>query len=80
MSRITGIILCEGETDQVLISSYLGAVRDWKYFPFKNPPLPKESTRWFRNENDDLLGFWLVEGNSFARHYTIVWHVSAFLA
>lgn len=45
MSQIKGIVLCEGETDQVLISSYLGAVRGWKYFRYKNPPFAKEPIR-----------------------------------
>lgn len=66
MSQIKGIVLCEGETDQVLISSYLGAARGWKYFRYKNPPFAKEPIRWFKNKRDELLGFWVVEGNSFA--------------
>jgi hypothetical protein len=66
MNRIKGIILCEGETDQVLMSAYLGKVRGWEYFRNRNSPLPQEPIRWFKNERDDLLGFWLVGGSSFA--------------
>lgn len=67
MRRVKGIILCEGETDLVLISSYLGKVRGWKYLKYKNPPLADETVSWYGNDHEEILGIWPVGGNSFVK-------------
>ena len=59
------IILCEGETDQILIGSYLEKIGKWKYFKGKNLPFHKESINWFTNSEEDFLGIWQVGGNNF---------------
>jgi hypothetical protein len=59
------IILCEGETDQILIGSYLEKIGKWTYFKGKNLPFHKESINWFTNSEEDFLGIWQVGGNNF---------------
>ena len=66
MKQVKGIILCEGETDQVLISSYLGKVRGWTYSRYKNSPFPDDPVEWFKNELGEVLGIWPVGGSSFS--------------
>ena len=54
------IILCEGETDAVLLSYYLGKVSGWKFCK-KAPaniairPAFDQSANWYENGDDRLL-------------------------
>ncbi len=59
-------ILCEGETDQILVGYYLKKVEGWNYS--HNPdkvPFKKENINWFVKDKD-LLGLWAVGGNDFS--------------
>ncbi len=55
------IILCEGETDAILLSYYLGKVASWEFC--KKPPAniaikpdtPTQSANWYANGDDRLL-------------------------
>ena len=55
------IILCEGETDAILLSYYLGKVAGWKFC--KKPPANiaikpdtfEQSANWYENGDDRLL-------------------------
>ena len=55
------IILCEGETDAILLSYYLGKVAGWKFC--KKPPVNiaikadafEQSVNWYENGDDRLL-------------------------
>ena len=42
------IILCEGETDQILLGYYLSEVSSWAFFKFKESPFPEEEVNWFK--------------------------------
>ena len=68
MKKVKGLILCEGETDQVLISSYLEQVEEWRFFRYKDSPFPKDRVTWYKKpEPDDaILGVWQVGGHDFA--------------
>lgn len=66
MKRVKGIILCEGETDQVLISSYLERVEGWGYFHNKNSLFPGERVTWYKKQGDEILGVWQIGGHDFA--------------
>lgn len=62
---IDGLILCEGETDQALLSYYLGRVRGWKYSRLKNVPFPTERICWYKDTNNRVMGIWAAGGNDF---------------
>lgn len=55
------LILCEGETDAILLSYYLGKVAGWKYSP--KPPqnlsiqatAQNEAVNWYKKDGDYLL-------------------------
>ena len=55
------LILCEGETDAILLSYYLGKVAGWKFC--KKPPADiaikpdtfEQSANWYENGDDRLL-------------------------
>ena len=55
------LILCEGETDAILLSYYLGKVAGWKYSP--KPPqnlsiqatAQNEAVNWYKKDEDYLL-------------------------
>lgn len=59
------VILCEGETDQILIGSYLEQIGNWNYLKDRKLPFTKESINWFVNSENDFLGIWQVGGNDF---------------
>lgn len=55
------LILCEGKTDAILLSYYLGKIAGWKFVK-KGPsglaiqqPNDNESISWYKKENDYLL-------------------------
>lgn len=60
------VILCEGETDQILIGSYLEQIGNWNYSKNRKLPFTKESINWFVNSENDFLGIWQVGGNDFS--------------
>lgn len=62
---IDGLILCEGETDQALLSYYLGRVRGWKYIRLKDMPFPTERICWYQDANNRVMGIWPVGCNDF---------------
>ena len=55
------LILCEGETDAILLSYYLGKVAGWQFC--KKPPKDiaikpdsfQESVNWYEKDDDRLL-------------------------
>lgn len=55
------VIMCEGKTDAILLSYYLGKVYGWKFI--NQPPkgceikddVPEESLSWYKNNSDYLL-------------------------
>lgn len=63
--NIAGVILCEGETDQVLISSYLEQVAGWKHLRNKRLPVFAEGFEWYRRDSGRLLGIWPVGSHEF---------------
>ena len=64
--KIKGMILCEGETDQVLIGYYLKSISGWKFSKKeKEVPFTEAPVYWYRNAKEELLGIWNVGGNNF---------------
>lgn len=63
---VDNIILCEGETDQVLIGSYLCNVSNWVFFKYKESPFPVEEVCWYRR-GEEILGIWQVGGRDFSQ-------------
>ena len=66
------IILCEGETDQILLGCYLGQIGDWEFFKGNNMPFSENPVNWFRNPENSILGIWQVGGNDFSDAVTKV--------
>ena len=57
--KIVGLLLCEGNTDQILIGSYLESVSSWTYCDnIKNNPFVKENINWYINKSGEFLGIW----------------------
>lgn len=61
------LILCEGETDQVLIGLYLEALGGWKFKKTDKPLYKENEIVWYSGKNQSVLGIWRVEGNDFSR-------------
>ena len=59
------IILCEGETDQILLGYYLSQLDGWEFFSNKETPFPGETVNWFQKDKIDVLGIWQVGGCDF---------------
>lgn len=63
------VILCEGQTDAILLSYYLGRVYDWK--PLKRQPTncfitvdsQNQDVNWYKKADDELL-ICAVDGNT----------------
>ena len=65
MSNVYYLLLCEGVTDQILISYYLGYVSGWKYSNLKDVPFADyKQLAWYQRDNH-IMGIWPVGGNSF---------------
>jgi len=69
----TNFILCEGVTDQILISYYLIHQSGWTYFKLnhnkKNINIARindSAIDWY-SRGDDYLGIWPVGGNNFSK-------------
>ncbi|WP_156094542.1 DUF3226 domain-containing protein [Butyrivibrio sp. WCE2006] len=68
MMKIKSLIICEGNTDQILIGSYIENTTDWKYQKtFKNNPLPKESVNWYINGKSEYIGILDNGSDNFTR-------------
>lgn len=64
--QIKGIILCEGASDQILISSYLINEKGWKFIKQrKDFPFPEKEILWHVNAQGGYLGIWQIGGNAF---------------
>ncbi len=69
------IILCEGITDAILISYYLGEVSNWEYVKAKNAPFEKfsDNINWYKTQNDYYCAIWSVGSHDFAKAiYSII--------
>ena len=68
MKKYSSLILCEGETDQALIGSYLEATSGWKYQKKGNGyPFQEENVNIYLKDNSDALGIWQIGGNDFIK-------------
>ena len=65
MNKDNRIILCEGETDQLLLGKYLESVSGWRFFHNKKSLFPKERISWYKKSERGNLGIWAVGGNNF---------------
>ena len=66
MMYINGIILCEGDSDQVLLGSYLSKIMDLEFYRLTDKnPFPEEKIFWYHNKNDKIIGIWNVGGCNF---------------
>ena len=71
----TNFILCEGVTDQILISYYLIYQGGWKHLDNKKnvtiAHINDNRIEWYSREND-YLGIWPVGGNNFSKQLEII--------
>lgn len=65
--RNINMILCEGETDQVLMGAYIMRTTNWEWWKLKDPPFSKQGIAWYKDKNDSerVMGIWLMGGNDF---------------
>ena len=67
MRKFQNLILCEGETDQALIGSYLEATAGWSYLKKKSDfPFQEEKISAYQKGEINTLGIWQVGGNDFS--------------
>lgn len=64
---IKGMILCEGATDQILISAYLMKEKGWEFINVRKDKFPfsDKGLFWYENERGEYLGIWQISGKSF---------------
>ena len=64
---IKGMILCEGATDQILISAYLMKEKGWDFIKTRKDSFPfsDKDLFWYENECGEYLGIWQINGKSF---------------
>ena len=68
MKKYRSLILCEGETDQALIGSYLEATAGWAYLKKTSDyPFQGERICAYKKDESNALGIWQVGGNDFSR-------------
>lgn len=66
MKHIKGIVLCEGDSDMVLLGSYISQIKKSTYMKqFEENPFPGEKISWYSDESDNVIGIWDVGGNNF---------------
>lgn len=69
MRKYNNLILCEGETDQALIGSFLENTSGWHFLKgtreTREFPFQEESIWSYKKDNGDTLGIWQVGGNNF---------------
>ena len=64
-NSIKALILCEGETDQILIGSYMEGTGNWKYVMEGMKEFPGEKILCYRKQNGQRIGIWKAGGCSF---------------
>ena len=64
---IKGMILCEGASDQMLLSAYLTQEKGWIFIKNGKDSLPFSDKEifWYTKECKDYLGIWRVNGKAF---------------
>lgn len=73
MKKYRSLILCEGETDQALIGSYLEATAGWVYLK-KTSDFPFQGERIcaYQKDESNTLGIWQVGGNDFSHAIDVI--------
>ena len=70
-NNIKHIILCEGNTDAILLGYYLEKISDWQYLEVKYASFVKfsSSINWYKNNNQqkEFCAIWSVNGCDFTR-------------
>lgn len=73
MEKYRNLILCEGETDQALIGSYLEATAGWGYLKKKSDfPFQEEKISAYQKDENNTLGIWQVGGNDFSHAIDVI--------
>lgn len=63
---IKGLILCEGNSDQILLGQLLQKRKNWKFVKkLNNAPFNNQNIAWYKNTAEDLFGIWYVGGSNF---------------
>lgn len=62
---IKGLILCEGNSDQILLGQLLQKRKNWKLKKnLNNAPYVEQNIAWYENTAKELFGIWYVRGDS----------------
>ena len=71
MKKYNSLVLCEGETDQALIGSYLEATNGWSFLELnKGFPFQSEMITKYQRNDGRTLGIWPIGGNDFNKTVT----------
>ena len=66
------LILCEGNTDQILIGSYIENTTNWKYVSaMKSKPFEEKDINWYQ-KGSDFLGIWECGGYLFKQQIELI--------
>ena len=73
MKKYRSLILCEGETDQALIGSFLEATAGWVYLKkISDFPFQGEKICAYQKDENNTLGIWQVGGNDFSHAIDVI--------
>jgi len=76
MIPIRGLILCEGESDQVLLGAYLAKQLNLTFKKrLKTNHFEEEPISWYMDENNRLIGIWNVGGTNFVAAVQKIMHL-----
>ena len=67
MNNIEAMILCEGETDQILLGLYLEGTSNYSYFANHeyDKMFSSKSINWYKDNEKRIIGIWDNGGNQF---------------
>ena len=67
MKHIKGIVLCEGDSDQVLLGTYLAAVKNMTFVKqIGDNTFAEERVIWYSDRFNQYIGIWNVGGHDFS--------------
>lgn len=72
---IKGLILCEGNSDQILLGQLLQKRKNWKFIKkLSTAPFNYQNIAWYENTAKELFGIWYVGGSDFVTTIKLIFN------